>query len=471
MPDNSLKTIKRIGLLFLALLIVGVVWLRVSPPDIVRVASNYAAKIVCSNVFLAGRDPQEVLQTDVMAAGHPVLSVMHVDVERDKGLVRAGLFGVIGQGLSAYRSGFGCTPVSDGNLQLLSEMPHSPAPQSGGQHATWPSGNLVENAPHDRLEQVLNDDKLAGPGWRALVVVHQGQVVGERYAAGFTPDTPLLGWSMAKTVTAGLVGRLVQEGHFDLTTAGLFEEWSVDNRRTIRIADLLGMVSDLQWNEGYGTVSDVTRLLFLEPDMAQAATKIPLAQPDGARIGKVFNYSSGTSVALARYLQNTQSSNEDGLLLPRKYLFTPLGMTTAVMETDARGTLVGGSFMYASARDWARYGQFLLQKGNWMGQQLLPVGFVDWMTQPHPASTDGRYGRGHIWLSPPGSNRPGRNPPFAHRAFWMAGHDGQSVAILPEHNIVVVRMGLTPSKLRYKVAGLAGAVVAALVPADQDSNR
>lgn len=192
---------------------------------------------------------------------------------------------------------------------------------------------------------MLNDDRLAGPGLRALIVVHQGKVIGERYSRGITPTTPLLGWSMAKTVTAGLVGRLVHEKQIDLHSANLFETWSGDGRHAIRLSDLLGMASDLKWNEGYGTVSDVTRLLFLEPDMSLAATRPPLDQLNGNNIGKVFNYSSGTSVAVTRYLQNSQPSPEDGLLLLQRALFAPLGMTTAVMETDARGTLIGGSFM------------------------------------------------------------------------------------------------------------------------------
>ena len=454
-----------LGLLILvAAALVGV---TLFPPDLFRVGSNYSAKTVCSNVFLANRDPQQVLSIDVQAPGHPMLSLMQVNVDRQSGVVKAGLLGFIGDGLAVHRPGYGCASVPDGRLDLVRATPPIRSSDELDPDLEWPQGELVSQIRNPELDQVLADDNLAGPGVRAIVVVHGGKIVGERYAEGFTPQTPMLGWSMAKTVTATLVGRLVQQNRLQLEDNGLFDHWKDDARANIRLQDLLGMASDLQWNESYGTVSDVTRRLFLEPDMASAATAPPLNNNSGAQIGKNNNYSSGTTVVIARHLQDIWSSGDSGdggggLNLARKQLFEPLGMRTAVIEPDARGTLVGGSFMYASARDWARMGQFLLQKGRWQGRQLLPEGYTDWMIQPHPARKSGSFGRGHIWLKPPASNRSGDNPPFPHKAYWMAGHDSQSIAIIPEHDLVIVRMGLTPSKLRYKPAKLANAVIEAL---------
>ncbi|MEP0940568.1 MAG: serine hydrolase [Rhizobiaceae bacterium] len=461
-----MKILKYAAVLIACVIAAAVGWVIVSPPDLFRVGSNYSAKIICSNVFLASRDPAQVLEVDVQAPGHPLLKLMEVDVDHNKGVVKAALFGFISEGMSAYRAGFGCTPVPDGNLAAVTPVPTaSPVAQPNDQ-LDWPQGSRATNQTgaqsYPKLETVLANDDLAGPGMRAIVVVKDGKIVGERYAAGFGPQTPMLGWSMAKTVTAALVGRLIQQDSIKLSANGLFDHWASDNRKNIQLQDLLGMASDLNWNEGYGAVSDVTRMLFLEPDMAALATAPTLIEGSGAQIGKNFDYSSGTSVALVRYLQDLQTSRDDGLLLAHQNLFAPLGMSSAVIEPDARGTLVGGSFMYASARDWARFGQFLLQKGNWQGSQLLPAGFVDWMIQPHPAGRSGRYGRGHVWIAPPGSGRSGSNPPFLHKAFWLAGHDAQSVGILPGENLVIVRLGLTPSKLRYKPARLANAVVDAL---------
>ena len=134
---------------------------------------------------------------------------------------------------------------------------------------------------------------------------------------------------------------------------------------------------------------------------------------------------------------------------------------SAVFEHDASGTLVGGSSLYATARDWARFGQLLLQKGVWNGQPVLSAGYVDWMVEAHPASK-GDYGRGHLWRRAPNSDKPGANPVLPSDAFWLAGHDGQSVAIVPSEGLVVVRLGLTPSKLNFKPAFLLEAVIGAV---------
>jgi CubicO group peptidase (beta-lactamase class C family) len=148
---------------------------------------------------------------------------------------------------------------------------------------------------------------------------------------------------------------------------------------------------------------------------------------------------------------------------PRQVLFEPLGMRSAVLETDAKGTFVGSSYMYATARDWARFGQFLLQDGVWAGIRILPEGFVDWMRQPSPASKV--YGRGQVWIEAPGDEEtPGAGVAAGVPAdtFWLEGHDGQTVAIVPSKQLVVVRMGLTPSKLGYRPQRLLLALIQAL---------
>ena len=461
--------------LFLAIAVVVIaliIWLAIAPPALVRVASNYAAKIVCSNVHLAGRDAQEVLKVDVQAPGHPILSYLDVETKGDE--VRSSLFGLFAPALAVHRKGFGCTAVPDGDKAALPVLPTLETSSALSPDVLWPSGSAVEPVSNEKLAAVLNNEELQGPDMRAIVVIKDGKVVAERYGEGFSAKTPLLGWSMAKTVTGALVGALEKKGIVKRTDTGLFDEWKGDARKDISVANMLGMASSLTWNEGYGSVSDVTRVLYLEPDMAKFASKSLMDPADGSKRGEVFNYSSGTSTMISRYWQSKFDRPVDALSFPRQALFGPLGMSTAVFETDARGTLVGGSYIYASARDWARFGQFLLQKGIWEGQQILPEGYVDWMVEPHPAEglepldptrpkhVAGSYGRGHIWLRPPGAGRNGPDPEFNHKAWWLAGHDGQSVAIVPAENLVVVRMGLTPSKLGYKAATLTNAVIEAL---------
>ena len=133
-----------------------------------------------------------------------------------------------------------------------------------------------------------------------------------------------------------------------------------------------------------------------------------------------------------------------------------------MLETDEHGTFVGSSYMYATARDWARFGQFLLQDGIWKGDPLLPDGFVAWMHEPSTASPI--YGKGQVWIEAPGDDKPGSGVADGLPAdtFWMEGHDGQSVAIIPSERVVVVRLGLTPSKLGYRPQNLVLAAMKAL---------
>lgn len=456
-----MRVVKGIVGIVAAIIVLAMGWLFVAPPELIRVGSGYSAKIVCSNAFLTERDPQEVLETDVQAPGHPLLRIMRVSVDRATGVVRAGLFGMFGKGTALYREGLGCAAIPDGNVEAARARP-APLPPEADEpgEGLWPEGAEVTPLEDGELYAVLNDEALTGPGMRAVVVVKDGRIIGERYGEGFDETTRLLGWSMTKTVTSALIGRLVRDGRLSLDEAGLFDN-RTDDRSEITLADLLGMTSDLSWNEGYGDVSDVTRMLYLEPDMAAFAASMPLNTQTPGGIGEVFEYSSGTSVMLSRLWQNAFEDETEALAYPRAALFDPLGMTSAVLETDEHGTFVGSSYLYATARDWARIGQFLLQRGVWNGRSLLPIGYVDWMVEPHPAS-GGEYGRGHVWRRASNAWLPGENPELPADAFFLSGHDGQSVSVVPSENLVVVRMGLTPTALGYKPAFLVEALIETL---------
>lgn len=456
---------RKLVLSIVILIVAGLAWVTLYPPELIRVAANYTAKIICSNIVLAGRDPDEVLQIDVQAPGHPLLRLMQVRVERDVEdagtVVRAGLFGFIGSGVAFGDKDRGCTALGDEKLLApASKAPAFVRANTALPDAVWPEGNKVEPEDNSELDAVLNDEALRGPGMRAIVVVKDGRIIAERYGDGFDENTPLLGWSITKSVTGALVGAAVKEGYLELDDTVGFDGWQNDDRRAIRLSDMLGMASDLKWNEGYGSVSDVTRLLYLEPDTAKFAAKNGIDTQTPEPTGDNFMYSSGTTVLVSRFWQNAIGDDAKAAAFPSKALFEPLGMNSAVMETDAVGTFVGGSNMYATARDWARFGQLLLQRGAWQGRAVLPAGHVDWMSDPHPAS-GGEYGRGHVWLRPPreGDERVSSLP---EGTFWGTGHDGQSIAVVPEHDLVVVRLGLTPSSLDYKSGKLTEAIIRAI---------
>lgn len=444
----------------------GAATLAVKPPELLKVGANYGAKIVCSNVFIAGRDGQAVLADDVQAPGHPVLKYLKVNVDQQRKTVRAQFFGFVGDGMAVYRPGTGCAVAPDGDVALASQYQFRPIPiWAPSPNVPWPTGSLAET--RVAVQALLDQDTLAGPGMRGIAVIHRGRLIAQRYGQGYSAATPLLGWSMTKTVTAALLGMQIADGKLSLQQSGFWPQG--DSRAQITVAQLMSMSSGLHYNEGYGDVSDVTRMLYLEPDMAAFTA----AQALDAAPGSKWNYSSGTSVLLSRIWQRAAAGNPaapattaEVLALPHNRLFAPLGMHSAVMEADARGNLVGSSYMYANTQDWARFGQFLLQDGVWQGKRILPAGFADTMQQPASAS-GGQYGQGQVWRWGPSGDTPeGQNPDARFQlpadTYWMQGHDGQSIAVVPSQQLVVVRLGLTPHRLLYQPQPLLAAVVKAV---------
>lgn len=466
-----MRIIKRIvlwGIVAIVLVLAGVFfWLRQSPPDEIRIATNYAAKIVCSNVFVAGRAVDDILATDVQAPGHPLFWYMQAEVDEGAGTVETSIAGLIGKGLAVDRQGVGCAAVPDGDIEKAidhigpstSLPPHSP-------EVLWPRGAKVD-AEDERISAILDDAEMTGSGMRAVVVVKNGRIVGERYGASFSLDSRLIGWSMTKTVNAALIGRMIREGNMVRGQDGLFGDWANDGRSKITIDNMLAMSPGLEFNEDYGNVSDVNRMLYLVPDMASFVASKPLeADP-----GETFNYSSGTATAVSRIWQDIFVDPAKAWDFPVKALFDQIGMRSVVFETDARGTFVGSSYLYANARDWARFGQFLQQRGVWDGRSLLPLGFVDWMVSPNPASMTAwgkhEYGNGMLWLRGPGPTTPeGEDPDkgfdLPEDTYWMLGHDGQTTTVIPSEGLVVVRLGLTPRSAGYYPQRMVRALVEAL---------
>lgn len=439
-----LKRIFRGLAIVLLVVVAGIAgWLYFIPPDLLRVGSGYAAKIVCSNVFIAGRDADQVLADDVQAPGHPLLRLMRVSVDHGQMRVHAALLGNVAAVTAVYRGKTGCSLLPDGGEPATVEQPLE-APAGSGNHVSDEFDKPILDKP---LNEVISDTTLTGPGMRGVVIVSHGTIAAEAYGAGFSHATPLLGWSMTKTVNAAIIGRLMKEGRLSLDEKNLFPQWQDDRRADIRIADLAAMESGLSFNENYGTVADVTRMLFLEADMARFVETLPLETDIGSR----FSYSSGTSVLLSKLWMQRLGSAAEAQAYPEQALFAPLGMTSAVMEPDASGTYVGSSYMYATARDWARFGLFLAQDGVWNGERLLPEGFVGLMQQRTPASA-GRYSRMQTWL-------PKADAGLPDDTFVLSGHDGQNIFVIPSMKLVIVRLGLTPRSMGYQATKLASAIV------------
>ncbi|TNV16065.1 serine hydrolase [Ochrobactrum teleogrylli] len=427
------------------LLLVGAAsWLGFNPPELLRVGTGYAAKIVCSNVFIAKRDADAVLADDVQAPGNPLLKFLNVAVDDDTDTVTVRIFGFFAPSKAVFLPGQGCANVQSTDSRSVAS-----------DEAAQASSQPLNVAISDKVQSVIEDKELAGPGMRAIAVIHNGQLIAETYGEGFNADTPLLGWSMTKSVMATLIGMRIAENRMDLAKSDLLPEWQNDERARITIANLMAMESGLRFNENYGAVADVTRMLFLEKDMAGFAASLPLEAAPGTK----FNYSSGTANILSKLFMDSFDSRNAALAYPRIALFEPLGMSSALLETDASGVFAGSSYMYATARDWARLGAFLAEGGKLDGRQVLPADFVAFMRTPSAAS-DGRYGSAQVWLQSGGAKAGEDGIP--DDAFWMSGHDGQTVMIVPSMHLSVVRLGLTPSRSGYSVQNLDAQIIEAL---------
>ncbi|RQS06700.1 serine hydrolase [Burkholderia sp. Bp8991] len=410
------------------------------------IATGYAAKALCSGVFVSGRPAASVIDVDIMAGVHPLLKLVRpsIDPEHHRAVAT---FAGFAQREADFRPGLGCTlalgPSPGGLPAALPPVP-DPPPAHEAAPAAPPAG-IDARKLQAALDRAFDEPDPARPlRTRAVVVMWRGQVIAERYAPGFAADTPLPGWSMTKTVTATLAGMLVAQHKLSPDASALLPEWrdSGDPRAAITLDELLRMTSGLQFNEDYDDpLSDVAVMLFTQPDTARFASAMPLA----AQPGTQWYYSSGTSAIVARVMREAMGGTEgDYLAFPRRALFAPLGMRSAVFEPDAAGTLGSASFMYASARDWARFGELLRQDGVWDGQRLLPQGWVRYLTRATPLSTRQEFGA-HLWVKVPEpfNDRDAHASPLPVDAFHAVGHEGQFVSVVPSRELVVVRLGLS----------------------------
>lgn len=331
----------------------------------------------------------------------------------------------------------------------------------------WPLGHIPAGVDIEGLvEEAFDAD---GPLHEtfAVVVVHRGRLVFERYG-GLLPqwdkpgkpvvrETPLLSWSMAKSMLHAVVGMLVDEDRLVLDAPAPVPAWAPtdDSRRAITLQNLLDMRDGLAFEESYEDpeASDVMAMLFGrgQSDMAAFAADRPLTAPPGTR----FNYSTGTSLIVSGIVARLLGPGQPyrGFLDTR--LFGPLGMRSATATFDEAGTWVAGSYAYATARDYARFGLLYLRDGLWEGRRLLPAGWVDHGRRPRSVDPDdGDYYGSHWWT------RPG---PYG--TFWAAGHEGQYIDICPALDLVLVRMGRTDADHSEDLKNWRTRVIDAFAPA------
>jgi len=330
----------------------------------------------------------------------------------------------------------------------VSDLVPLPAQPAGVRWPTqgWPEAEPGRDVDRDAIEAELERAFAVPPPaeigeTHALLVVHRGAVVVERYWPEAGPDTTLISWSMAKSITHALVGVLVREGRLDVNAPAAVPEWrgAGDPRGAIALEHLLRMCDGLDFCEEYvdDGVSHVIEMLFREgkDDVAAYSAARPLAHPPGEH----WSYSSGTSNVVSRLVGSVVGGGEQGMhAFMRRELFDRIGMTSAVPRFDAAGTFIGSSFVFATARDFARFGLLYLRDGVWDGARILPEGWVDHGRTVTPPSL-GEYGA-HWWLAQDGSG-----------IFNASGYNGQYIVVDPSRDLVLVRLGLSPAELRPAV--------------------
>lgn len=317
---------------------------------------------------------------------------------------------------------------------ISSDLPALPRQPDGVPWPTrgWPRGEAPGGGIEHLADEIFDLSGAQGVTY-ALLIVHRGRLVYERYNAGANDFYLQYSWSMAKSITQALTGILVADGKLDPFAPAPVSEWQQDARREITLHQLLCMSSGLAFNEDYvdGQVSDVIPMLQLEGrhDTGAFAAAKPLVHPPGSH----FSYSSGTTNIICRILKETVGDGASGMLrFMNDRLFEPIGVRTATPKFDTSGTFIGSSYLMASPQDFARFGLLYLRGGTWDGREVVPADWIDYARSPSYQDGEQSYGA-HWWM------RPGRTD-----WFYASGYDGQRILCIPEKDAVIVRLGRTP---------------------------
>jgi CubicO group peptidase (beta-lactamase class C family) len=403
--------------------------------SLLPIITGYPAKYLCSAVFISGREQAEVEAMDLHFSF--IKYTKNVVDFQDSSVTSSFLWK---KSMAIYRKGFGSTllrGVNESDLRKI-KFPKLTASYNPDTIA-WPMGNImpvratsIDTVKLDEItENLMDDDSYNGHAF-AFMVIHKGIPVAEAYQPQFNEKTRFLSWSMAKSFTNTLAGIMVKDGKWDINQPMNIEEWKSDNRRTITFNNLMQAESGLLWNEDYGNRSDVTEMLYCEKDFARFVFNQPLEAP----VGSKWYYSSGNPNVVTYQLRKSFDNDLEYYQFPTKRLFDKIGMPDAVFEVDPSGTFVGSSYIYATARDYARYGLLHLQDGVFNGERILPEGWVKYITQPNKHSK-GQYGS-LFWL-----NKSGEFPSAPKDMFCCKGYDGQRIFMIPSKELVVVILGFS----------------------------
>ena len=431
------RTIRWIVWLLVSALLIFVVWYAWPRAPII---TAFAAKGMCSSVFLADKNPERVDAEDL--SFFPI-SLARCKIDYEEKSVTSTVFG-LARRKAVYREGLGAVLVLETPEEELRAHSFSiPDPGYSQDTIPWPKGDLLsEELPpgvdYASLNRVL-DGAFDAPGedpsrkTLGVAVVYDQTLIGEKYLEGYDAWTKFHGWSMAKSIAGSLAIHLVMDGRMDLNLTTAFPEWEDDERSNITLENLLQMSSGLDWYENYFTISDVTLMLMRSDNMLASILDNTLAHDPGT----FWNYSGGDVNLMSGLVRRTIGDDEEYHSYVYTNLFHRIGMLNTVVETDASGLFVGSSYCYGTTRDWARFGLLFQNDGVFEGDTVLTSEWVDFMRSAAPAS-EGTYAA-TFWLKEPAVENALTDVP--DDIFFADGFLGQRVYIIPSKKLVVVRLG------------------------------
>jgi CubicO group peptidase (beta-lactamase class C family) len=437
--------------LFVSLGVASASWAGAEVPEqtVEELSAGFAAKVLASAVFVSGREVDEALANSVypfvIQGGRRPEELTAIEVDREAGEVRVTFGGKVTR-TAKYFGDQGCVLLPKGEKDVFFTPVKVESRLPDAETQAWPMGDVLPKGAPVGVD--LKKLKAAGDFiFRpenfsvAFVVVHQGRIVAERYGEGAGKHRRSESWSMGKSLTAMLYGILVKEkGRFDPFVPAGFAAWQGegDARSKIQIADLFRMSSGLKFSSQGDPRSTWDHP---HPDHNLVYTgaidvfAFSLSRPAEHPPNTVGRYRNCDPLLIGYLIKRTvEGRGENYLAWPQRALFDKLGIRHITLEPDPYGNFVMTGFEYGAARDWARLGMLMVQDGVWEGERLLPEGFVEFVSSPAPAWEPPAYG-GLFWV-----NATGRmNLPKS--AYYMAGHGGQHVFIVPSHELVIVRMG------------------------------
>jgi CubicO group peptidase (beta-lactamase class C family) len=422
-----MKILKRSLLLLLTIVILIVV---INYPKL-NIIAGYSAKSMNSSVFLADRT---IAFTDSTDNNFSPINLGTDKVDKASKTTTASVFGLLTR-KAFYREGLGSVLIDDDfDTSIKVKTPKRSTPDNT---TPFPFGNgdqkdtIFSSVDYSKLNTTVANLFTNNTKTRAVVVLHKNQIIAEQYETGFTRNSKILGWSMTKSIMSTVFGVMQHQKKINILDKAPILEWQSDERKNITINDLLHMNSGLEWDENYNEISDVTKMLFLEKNMAKQQAKKEFV----GKTNETWNYSSGTSNLLSGIIRSKFDTHQAYLDYWYSDFIDKIGMNSMVIETDMSGNYVGSSYAWATPRDWAKFGLLYLNKGNWNGKQLFNEEWVNYITTPTKGS-NGTYG-GHFWL-----NTEGKFPNLPKNMFYASGYQGQFVFVFPDQDLVVVRMGL-----------------------------